>query len=102
MTEWLIDAHWITILAFMTALLCAVSFRKLPKLTRSSMLVTYQSGLIFIAPAAIAFAFIYGFFTSDPGVLSDVRQIYVRWALAYLFFAIIAWQIIIIRWGKTL
>ena len=102
MTEWLIDAHWITILAFVTALLCVVSVRKLPRLTRSSMLSTYQSGLIFIAPAAFAFAIIYGFFTSDPNILSDIRQIYVRWALAYLFFAIITWQIIIIRWGKTL
>lgn len=95
----LIPATYLSILAVVAGILCIFSLRKLPKLVRSSMLQMYKLGLVLLAPALLSFGVLYFYFQSSP---ATVTQVYVRWLLVYLFAVINIWQVILLKWGKTL
>ena len=95
----LIPALYLSILAIIAGILCVFSLKKLPKLVRSSMLQMYKLGLALLSPALISFGVLYFYFQRSDAL---TIQIYVRWLLAYLFMVINIWQVILLKWGKTL
>jgi len=98
----LIPPFWLSALSVSAGVLFFFSFRKLPLLTRSSMLWLFQVGVSLIAPALVTFGIIYAYFTWNPEIGSAERQYYVRYLLLYLFFVLNVWNAIILRSGREL
>ena len=97
----LIPPHILSAIAIIGGILCVLVIHKLPNMTRSSMLQMYRTGLVLLAGAMLTFGGLYFYiWTFEP--VEQVRQILVRWILLYLFTSIIVWQVILLKWGKSL
>lgn len=96
-----IPPELVFLLAITGAVLCVFTIRKLRTMVRSSAIAMFQAGMVILASALMTFSVLYFYIaTLDMGV--EVRQFSVRLLLVYLFGAIDLWQIILLRWGKTL
>lgn len=70
-------------------------------MVRSSAIAMFRVGMVILIPALLTFSALYIYIAaSDVDVA--VRQFLVRLLLIYLFGAIDIWQIILLKWGKTL
>lgn len=70
-------------------------------MVRSSAIAMFRVGMVILIPALITFSALYLYIAaSDVEIV--VRQFFVRLLLVYLFGAIDIWQIILLKWGKTL
>ena len=97
----LIPPHVLSVIAVVGGILCVFVIHKLPGMTRSSMLQMYRAGLVLLAGSMLTFGGLYFYiWTFEPS--EAVRQILVRWILLYLFVSIIVWQVILLKWGKSL
>lgn len=91
----------VSLLAILGAVLCVFTHRKLPVMVRSSAIAMFRVGMVILIPALLTFSALYIYIAaSDVDVA--VRQFLVRLLLIYLFGAIDIWQIILLKWGKTL
>lgn len=91
----------VSLLAFLGAILCVFTLKKIPVMVRSSAIAMFRIGMVILIPALITFSALYLYIaTSDVEVV--IRQFFVRLLLVYLFGAIDIWQITLLKWGKTL
>lgn len=96
-----VPPEWISFLAIVGSILCVPTFRAVPSLARSSLIVVLQFGFIIFGPALGAFGILYGYFFLS-GTLIDIRQAFVRLLLFYLFGGFNIWFAYILIWGKKL
>lgn len=96
-----IPSELVSTLATCGAVLCIFTLRKIPKMLRSSAIAMFNMGMSILASALLTFSILY-IHISLSDVETAVRQFFVRLLLIYLFGAIDIWQIILLRWGKTL
>lgn len=92
----------LSFLSILAGILSIISMRRLPRMTRSSLLVMFQVGLSLLAPALLMFGVIYWYFTNNLDLDIFTRQYYVRLILLYLFLALTLWQVFNIGWGRKL
>lgn len=91
----------VSLFAILGAVLCVFTLRKLPIMLRSSVIAMFRVGMVILIPALVTFSVLYIYIaTSDVEVVT--RQFFVRLLLIYLFSAIDIWQVILLKWGKTL
>lgn len=97
----LISAETIAGLALLAGALCLLTFRKVPNMTRSSIVTMFQIGMAIIGPGCVVVGFVYAYF----GIINPpeiIRQSMVRLFLSYLLCGINLWQIILLWKGKSL
>lgn len=102
MDKILISPGLIAWLAALGGIISIFTFIKVPKMMRSSLVSMFQIGIVFLAFASITFGIIYGWFAFHPEITANERQHSVRWLLLYLFTAYNLWQIVILKFGRTL
>jgi len=91
----------VSLLAFLGAVLCVFTLRKLPVMVRSSAIAILRIGMVILMPALLTFSALYMYIAMSD-VEMAVRQFFVRLLLIYLFAAIDIWQGVLLKWGKTL
>lgn len=96
-----IPSELVSALAACGAVLCIFTLRKIPNMLRSSAIAMFKMGMSILTSALLTFSILY-IYISLSDVETAVRQFFVRLLLIYLFGAIDIWQIILLRWGKTL
>ena len=98
---YLIPPVYISALAFLGMVLCVFSFRKAPKMTRSSLLGMFRIGIILISCPLFAVGVLYLYYYAVE-IEGNLRSVFLRYALSYLLISIDVWQAILLRFGKNL
>lgn len=96
-----IDPQFVSFLSLTGVILCILSIRKMNRMVRSSAILMFQVGMCILAPALLAFAYLY-YYISTTSMTHESAQFIIRFILLYLFGGINIWQIILLIWGKNL
>jgi len=98
---YLIPPVYISALAVLCQVLCLFSFRKIERMTRSSLVEMFRLGIVLIGSSMFLIGVLY-FYYSTGEIEIHLRSATLRWALSYLLVSINVWQIILLRFGKNL
>lgn len=97
----LIPSYVVSALSLGAGIMFILGLLRIHKMTRKSIIIMLSIGIPFVVGGLALYAVIYYIFTVE-NIDSELRQRWVRFALAYLFSVIIIWQSIILRFGEKL
>lgn len=97
----IIPEEVLSALAIIGSILCLFAFRKIPKMTRTSLVTMFQIGMMFFGPLCLMIGFLYAYFgVTEP--LEPIRQSLVRILFVYLFTGVNIWSLLILWKGRNL